>query len=246
MTVEVVSHSPSAVWRLRPTKRADSARSVVEPFAPTNSDENLAGSPMSVTSSHTRSIGACTNVSTSTVGPSAYFIAPSCRIAGRNGRALPRLRPRRPCCDHRCCEPIRKRRLNLLEAFSHAISSVSSTIASSSKNVRTRANSASSTSRSRQRDRVGVLERQPARVRRTIRAGPSNCTTHVSLSVVDTQVAANCSVEVLSELASVQCGHTTVQQCMQLRVTTSPQPTALTTSRAPHGRSRARVHTRGG
>jgi len=43
---------------------------------------------------------------------------------------------------------MRKARLNLLEAFSQAMISVSSTIASSSKSERTSANSASSTSSS--------------------------------------------------------------------------------------------------
>ena len=57
---------------------ADSAGPSSSHSAPRNSDENRAGSSMSVTSSQTRSIGACTSVSTSTVGPSAYFIAPSC------------------------------------------------------------------------------------------------------------------------------------------------------------------------
>jgi hypothetical protein len=43
---------------------------------------------------------------------------------------------------------MRSARLNLLDAFSHAMISVSSTVCSSSKKRRTSANSASSTSRS--------------------------------------------------------------------------------------------------
>src|SRR5882724_11217905 len=46
----------------------------------------------------------------------------------------------------RCCDPMRNARLNLLEAFSQAITSVKATMASSSKNGRRRSKRSSSTS----------------------------------------------------------------------------------------------------
>ena len=72
-TIEVVSHSPNASCRLRPTNRAPTSRSSSSQSAPRNSFENRAGTLMSTTSAQTASIDASMSSSTSAVGPSWYL-----------------------------------------------------------------------------------------------------------------------------------------------------------------------------